>query len=172
MAKRKMQATVRVADGAGGMVSVDDLRFATGEWPIRVEVPADRADHWMAHLVAECSERHWLWHGGDELEVEANSGSLVVSTGGAGQSPALEIVWERPRRGPITVQARSVGTPALSSEAAQEFFTPSRSGPWLGQRYAVTAGDICITKDYRGAASFGLERTSGSALLPGTMRRR
>jgi hypothetical protein len=121
VARRKMQATVRVADGAGGMVPVDDLRFATGEWPIQFEVPADRADHWMAHLDAECSERRWPSHGVGELEAGANSGSRVVSTGLAGQPPALEIVWERPRGGPISVRARPAGTPPLSLQAAGEF---------------------------------------------------
>jgi hypothetical protein len=121
MAKRKMRAAVRVADGAGRMVSVDDLRFATGEWPISFEVPADRADHWIAHLVAECSERRWSSHGVGELEAGANSGSKVVSTGIAGQSPALQIVWERTRGGPISIRARPAGTPALSPEAARGF---------------------------------------------------
>lgn len=112
MAKRKARATIRVADGDGGMVPVVDLRFDTAEWPIHIDVPAERADHWMAHLNAECSERGWHSHGLGQLEAAANSGSMVVSTGIAGQSPALEIIWERPRGGSIRVRARPAGTPA------------------------------------------------------------
>lgn len=167
MARRKMQATVRVADGAGGMVAVDDLRFAIGEWPIHFEVPADRADHWMAHLEAECSERRWPSHGVGELEVGANSGSKVVSTGIAGQSPALEIVWERPRGGPINVRARPAGTPNLSLEAAREFLDAveerSRAGrmirlhrrghlhyeglPWRGELWL--GENLCLGPPFR-----------------------
>jgi hypothetical protein len=55
-----------------------------------------------------------------QLETAANSGSKVVSTGIPGQSPVLEIVWERPRGGTITIRARPSGTPALSLEAAKE----------------------------------------------------
>lgn len=121
MARRKMRATVRVANSAGGMVPVADLRFDTAEWPIRFDVPADRADHWIAHLNAECAERGWPSHGLGQLEADANSGSMVVSTGIAGQSPALEIIWERPRGGPIRVGARPAGVPALSPDVARGF---------------------------------------------------
>jgi len=121
MARRKIGATVRVANGAGGMVPVTDLRFDVAEWPIRFDVPADLADHWIAHLNAESADRGWQSHGLGQLEADANSGSMVVSTGIAGQSPALEIVWERPRGGPISVRARPAGTPALALDAVRGF---------------------------------------------------
>ena len=41
--KKRPQAQIRVADGAGGMAPVKDLRFDIGDWPIQLTVPADRA---------------------------------------------------------------------------------------------------------------------------------
>ena len=43
MPKRKSSAEVRVADGAGGMRAVTDVRFEDGEWPIEVGVAATSA---------------------------------------------------------------------------------------------------------------------------------
>lgn len=121
MAKRKIRSEVHVADGAGGMAPIADLRFDPAEWPIRFVVPADLADHWIAHLNAECSERGWKTSALSQLEAEENSGTIVVSTGTTGKSPALEIVWERPRGGPIEVRSRPAGSPALMLEAAHSF---------------------------------------------------
>ena len=57
MGKRKIESTISIADGVGGMAAVADLRFEPTEWPIRFEVSAGSADCWMARLNAECSER-------------------------------------------------------------------------------------------------------------------
>jgi len=121
MAKRKIQSTIHVADGAGGMAPLADLRFDAAEWPIRFDVPADLADHWIAHVNAECSERAWHSSALGQLEADENSGTVVVNTGTAGQAPALEIVWERPRGGPIAARARPSGAPQLTLDAANAF---------------------------------------------------
>ena len=47
MPKQKSSAQIHVADGAGGMRQVTDLRFEAGEWPIEVVVPAKDAETWM-----------------------------------------------------------------------------------------------------------------------------
>lgn len=118
--KRKIRSTVRVADAAGGMAPLPDLRFDAIAWPIHFEVPADIADHWIDHLSAECSERGWQTSALGQLEADQNSGTIIVSTGPHG-TPALEIVWERPRGGPIDVKGRPAGTPPLALDAANSF---------------------------------------------------
>ena len=57
MPKQKPSARIQVADGAGGMRRVLDLRFEAGEWPIKLVVSAKDAATWMAHLRAEMQER-------------------------------------------------------------------------------------------------------------------
>ena len=121
MAKTKIQSTVHVANGAGGMAPLTDLRFDSDVWPINFVVPQDWADHWIPHLHAESSNRGWQASTLSQLDVGDNSGTIMVSTGIVGNSPALEIVWERPRGGPIAVRARLGGTPALTIDAAQSF---------------------------------------------------
>src|SRR5437016_5808312 len=118
MAKEKAQSTISVADGAGGLIPVADLRFEPVEWPIQFDVSADSADHWMAQLNAECSDRGWPTHCLSQLEADENSGTIVVNAGTAGRSPSLEIIWQRPRRRSINVRARPGGTPAMSLEVA------------------------------------------------------
>jgi hypothetical protein len=120
-------ATVHVANGAGGLAPLVDLRFDPAAWPIHADVPADLADHWIAHLNAACSERGWQTSALGQLETDENSGTIVVSTGVVGQSPTLEIVWERPRGGSITVQARPAGTPAMTLDIANSFLDAVRS---------------------------------------------
>jgi hypothetical protein len=126
MAKRKIQSTVYVANGAGGMAPLADLRFDSATWPIHFVIPPGSADHWIAHLEAECSERGWQTGALSQLEAGENSGTIAVSTGIVGASPALEIVWERSRGGPIEVRARPGGTPALTLDAAQGFLDAVR----------------------------------------------
>jgi len=103
------------------MVELEDLRFDQGQWPIQLTVPAHFADHWIAHLDAERGERGWSSSGLGQQHADENSGTLVVNTGPAGRSPALEIVWDRPRRGSIAVRARPAGTPPMALDAANLF---------------------------------------------------
>jgi hypothetical protein len=118
MPKRKTQVAIHVGDGAGGMAPVTDLRFDSATWPVQFVVPAAEADYWMAHLNAECSERGWQTSALSQLDADENSGTIVASTGIVGQSPTLEIVWERARGGPLNVRAQLGGTPALTLDAA------------------------------------------------------
>src|SRR5258706_12228469 len=110
MAKAKSKAIVMAADGAGGMVHVQDRRFDQGDWPIGFEVPEEQADTWLQYFSAECSKRGWSCRSIGQIEAKENSGSITVNTGGTGQ-PQLAVVWERKRGGPIKVRARSAGTP-------------------------------------------------------------
>lgn len=126
MAKKKIQSTIHIADGAGGMVSLADLRFDVAEWPIRFDVPADLADDWIAHLNAECNERGWSSSRLGQLGADANSGTIVVNSGISGQSLAVEIVWERPRGSPIQVCARPAGNPPMTVEATNDFLNVVR----------------------------------------------
>lgn len=126
MTRQKIGSTIHVADGDGGMAPLADLRFDTAEWPITFDVPAHLADHWIAHLDAECSERRWSSQSLGQLEAAENSGTIVINTATAGRSPALEIVWERPRGGPIRVRARLAGIPPMALEAANDFLDAVR----------------------------------------------
>ncbi|MCZ6718087.1 MAG: hypothetical protein O6944_02895 [Gammaproteobacteria bacterium] len=121
MPKRKPGAQICVADGAGGMRRVADLRFEAGEWPIELVVPAKDAKTWMAHLNAEKEERGWSSSGLSQLESAENSGTLSVHTVGGPLPPSLDIVWERSRDAELRVKARPSGTPELSLETAQDF---------------------------------------------------
>jgi hypothetical protein len=121
MVKRKPRAEIRVADGAGRMMQIEDRRFEKGNWPIALEVPTEQeqADRWLRYFGAECDKRGWTVSGLGQLERAENSGTFIVT--GLGK-PLLDVVWERRRDGPLKVRAR----PALSSEfplrEAQQFF--------------------------------------------------
>ena len=81
-----------VADGAGGMVPVQDRRFeAVGDWPIRFEIRGERADTWLRYFNAECTNRGWSSGGIGQLDASENSGSITVTTGAA--NPTLAVVW-------------------------------------------------------------------------------
>lgn len=121
MPKQKSSAQFHVADGAGGMRQVADLRFETGEWPIELVVSAKHAETWMAHLDAEMEERGWNASSFSQLDAAENSGTLSVHTAN-GPSPAtLDIVWERPRGRELRLRARPSGDPALSLDVAHDF---------------------------------------------------
>src|SRR5919112_4167572 len=77
---RRSSAQIHVADGAGGMRHVSDLRFEAGEWPIELVVPANDAEIWMAHLDAEAEEHGWYSSSFSQLEATENSGTLSVHT--------------------------------------------------------------------------------------------
>src|SRR5436309_9036419 len=92
MPKQKPSAQIQVADGAGGMRPVADLRFEAGEWPIELVVPAKDAETWMAHLSAEMEERGWSSSGLSQLDGAENSGTLSVHTASGPSPPGLDIV--------------------------------------------------------------------------------
>ena len=56
MAKAKPKSILMVADGAGGMVKVQDRRFEAGNWPIRFEVAAAQSDTWFRYFYGECEK--------------------------------------------------------------------------------------------------------------------
>jgi len=92
MPKQKSSAQIHVADGAGGMRQVTDIRFEAGEWPIELVVPTKDAATWMAHLSAETEERDWNSSSFSQLDAAENSGILSVHTA-KGPSPArIDIV--------------------------------------------------------------------------------
>ncbi len=121
MPKKKSSAQIHVADGAGGMRQVADLRFEADVWPIELVVPTKDAETWMAHLSAETEERDWNSSSFSQLDAAENSGTLSVHTA-KGLSPArIDIVWERPRGKELRLRARPSGDPVLSLDVAQSF---------------------------------------------------
>jgi len=121
MPKQKSTAQIRVADGAGGMRPVADLRFETGEWPTELVVPARDAETWMAHVAAEAEERGWSSNGLSQIDTAENSGTLSVHAANGADPPTLHIVWEKPRDASLHVRARPGGSPMLSPDLAREF---------------------------------------------------
>jgi hypothetical protein len=119
--KQPSGAQVFVADGAGGMRPVDDLRFEEGEWPIDRVVPADRAGSWMAHLHAEIEARGWNASSFSQLHAAENSGTISVHTATGASPPGLDIVYERVRDAGLHVRARPAGEPLLPIDEAEEF---------------------------------------------------
>jgi hypothetical protein len=110
MLRRKARAEVRVADGAGGMAPLRDLRFDPGEWPVEFEIRDANADTWMRYLVGECEARGWSTGGLGQLQRHENSGTKTVFRAGRA---VLTLVWERKRGDVLKVRARP--------EAADEF---------------------------------------------------
>ena len=123
MPKAKSKATLLVADGAGGMVQVQDRRFQAeaGNWPVSFEVPQEQADTWLRYLQAACERRDWISSSMAQLEARQNSGSITLNNGAPGK-PQIAVVWERKRNGPLTVQARHVGGLAMAEADVKALF--------------------------------------------------
>lgn len=133
MAKQKPSAQIQVADGAGGMRPVADLRFEAGEWPVELVVPAKDAETWMEHLNAEMEERGWSSSGLSQLDAGENSGTLCVHTASGPSPPALDVVWERQRGAALRLRARPSGTPVLSLEVARDFINATTARQRTGK---------------------------------------
>src|SRR2546428_1223900 len=135
MAKHKSNAQIHVADGAGGMRQVTDVRFEAGEWPITLVVPAKDAEVWMAHLNAEAEERGWGVSSFSQLDATENSGTLSVHTATGPSPPTLDIAWDRLRGKELRLRARPSGEPVLSLDVARDFVnavgTRARAGKTL-----------------------------------------
>lgn len=121
MPKKRSSAQIRVADGAGGMRPVVDLRFESGAWPFLFSIPAAEAETWMAHLSAEVEERGWNSGGLSQMDATDNSGTISVHVLAGPDTPRLDIIWERPRGDSLYVKARPGGTPILSLDLAKQF---------------------------------------------------
>lgn len=90
--------------------------------PVKLKVPADRADAWFRHFQAECSKRGWNSSGHSEMTASRNSGNITIKTLPTDPSPELVIDWRRQHGGPIQLTARPSGTPPLPVSDAKEFF--------------------------------------------------
>jgi hypothetical protein len=123
MSKKKPSAHIQVADGAGGMRPIADLRFEAGEWPIELAVPAKESESWMAHLSAEIEERGWCSSALSQLDGAENSGTLSIHAASGQSPPTLEIVWEKPRGADLQLRARPSGMPVLSLDVARDFIS-------------------------------------------------
>jgi hypothetical protein len=122
MVKRKPRTEIKVADGTGGMMKMEDHRFEKGAWPISFEVPVanEEADRWSRYLSWSCHQRGWTTSGFGQLERAENSGTIAVIGNG---KPKLDIVWERKRGGPLKVRARLAAASDISSSQAEEFLS-------------------------------------------------
>jgi hypothetical protein len=122
MVRRKSRTEIKVADGAGGMMKMEDRRFEKGTWPISFEVPVanEEADRWSRYLSWSCHQRGWMTPSFGQLERAENSGTITVVGNG---KPKLDIVWERKRDGPLRVRAGLAAASDVSSSEAEEFFS-------------------------------------------------
>src|SRR5579872_3278685 len=101
MVKQKSTALIQVADGSGGLIPAQDLRFDTGQWPVRLRVPSKHAQEWMAQLHAEVELRGYATHGLAQLGADETSGTTQVRLGQGAVVPTFDLVWERPRDQPL-----------------------------------------------------------------------
>lgn len=110
MVKRKSRMEIRVADGAGGMMKVEDRRFEKGDWPMSFEVPVtnDQADRWSRYLSWSCHRRGWTPSKFGQMERAENSGTIAITANGKLQ---IEIVWEQKREGPLAVSNTAAAEP-------------------------------------------------------------
>jgi hypothetical protein len=122
MVKRKSRMEIRVADGAGGMMKVEDRRFEKGEWPISFEVSVtnEQADRWSRYLNWSCHRRGWTASKFGQVERAENSGTIAITANGKSQ---IDVVWEQKREGPLAVRARRVSSADISPSDAEQFFT-------------------------------------------------
>jgi hypothetical protein len=116
------------------MRPVVDLRFDHEDWPIKLVVPAKDAETWMAHLNAEREARGWSSSGFSQLHRTENSGSLSVHTANGPSPPAIDVVWEKLRKGDLRLRARPSGTPLLSLEVAQDFIDATSARQRVGTK--------------------------------------
>jgi hypothetical protein len=123
MPKQKSNAQIHVADGAGGMRPVADLRFEAGQWPIELTIPAKDAENWMAHLSAEVEEHGWSSSSFSQLDATENSGTLSVHMGSGPSPPTVDLIWEKLRGEALRLRARPSGDPVLSLDVARDFIS-------------------------------------------------
>jgi hypothetical protein len=119
--RKKARSQIMVADGAGGMMKLQDRRFEKGDWPISFEIPVagEQAERWSRYLKWGCHKRGWSPASLGQLDRQENSGTITV-TGNA--APKLDIVWEHRRDRPLKVRARLAAASCLSLADAEQFF--------------------------------------------------
>lgn len=146
MVKRKARTEIKVADGAGGMMKMEDRRFEKGAWPISFEVPVanEEADRWSRYLSWSCHERGWTAPLVGQLERSENSGTITVIGNGKAK---LDIVWVRKRYGPLKVCARIAPASDMLLSEVEAFFSEIN----LRCRSAVTVSlHVRGTLEYQG----------------------
>ena len=79
---RKPATIIRVSDGAGGTIPLEDHRQADGVWPVALSVSSAQAEDWMLHVSAEMHSRNWGAASIGQLDAEINSGSQTITLGG------------------------------------------------------------------------------------------
>ncbi len=139
--KRKADAAVYVADGAGGLRAVQDLRFEEDEWPISFIASSDEAEAWMAQLDAEVDDRGWASSSFSQLDAAENSGTISVYTTAGPSSSMVEIVWERLRDATLHIRARPGGDASLSLDEARAFIEAVRERQLSGKTARSSTDD-------------------------------
>lgn len=139
MPRQKTSTEFRVADGAGGMRAVEDLRFELGDWPVHLRVPARRAVTWMAQLDAECEARGYPSAGLSQLDAAENTGTTTVRFGQGPNVPAIDRVRERARDRHLLVRARPSGDPSPSVADVRFGRFPRGVGPRISRRSSISS---------------------------------
>jgi hypothetical protein len=121
MVRKKSRSKIMVADGAGGMMKLEDRRFEKAGWPINFEIPVtgEQAQRWSRYLKWGCHKRGWSASSLGQLERNENSGTITVTGAGV---PVLDIVWEHKRRGPLKVKARPAAAAPQTIADTEQFF--------------------------------------------------
>src|SRR6266540_2552688 len=137
MPNEKPGAEIRVADGAGDMRTVADLRLEGGDWPIELVASAQHAATWMLHLDAEVEERQWSASSLSQLDALENSGTLTVNAANGPAPPSIQFVWDKSRAGDLRLKARPAGTPPISVDEARRFVEAVNARQRVGKTILV-----------------------------------
>lgn len=121
MPEAKFTAQAVSVDGSQVAVPVFDYRAEKGPWPIRFQVPKERAGRWFQFLEAECHARGWVYAATAEMTSAETSGSITVRAGAVVPCPELVAVWRRRRDGRMLVRVRPGGAPVLPLDDARQF---------------------------------------------------
>jgi hypothetical protein len=121
MTRKKSRVIVKVADGAGGMLELNDRRFGPDDWPIKfkISIECERADRWGRYLTERAREQGWTAGGLGQIDRAENSGTITIIGDGKAK---IEIVWERRRNRAMKVRARPAADSGLSLPEVRKFF--------------------------------------------------
>lgn len=159
MAQVEPAAQIRVSDGAGGVIPVQDHRADAGQWPVQLRVASEDAKEWMNQLNAECELRGYASNGISQIETGENSGTMQIRLANGATVPTFDLVWERVRDQRLIVKSRPSGTPAPSDGELRAFVDAITTAQRFKRRqrkhrraYLVTdghpwSGDLWLTPE-------------------------
>lgn len=106
---RPPAATIRVADGTGGLRPLAIAAEAGMAPTVQRVIPSRDAADWMAHWHAVAELRGWSGGGLTQLEADQNAGSMSAHLRSGPRTSAIRCDWERERGADLHVRIRPDG---------------------------------------------------------------